>query len=195
VGPCLYSIHTPYLQHSTHHVDFYEGRKPENPEKTLVARERTTHQTNSTHMCPEQESNPDHSGERRALTHYATHAILWHFICKCIQWRYVHKGKVWSPCGILLEAVYTNKDERKMVFTYLSANKSSVCCPTILKHDNMCNNQLGNLKSRSAATKWNIIDEYNESNKENMITVIMMMMIKIWWWWWSWCSDGEVIRW
>jgi hypothetical protein len=53
---------------------FTEGEKPENPEKTLVARERTTHQTNSTHICPEQESNPDHSGERRALTHYATHA-------------------------------------------------------------------------------------------------------------------------
>jgi hypothetical protein len=40
-----------------------------------VARERTTHQTNSTHMCPEQESNPANSGERRALTHYATHDI------------------------------------------------------------------------------------------------------------------------
>jgi hypothetical protein len=35
---------------------FTEGGKPENPEKTLVEGERTTHQTNSTHMCPEQES-------------------------------------------------------------------------------------------------------------------------------------------
>jgi hypothetical protein len=39
---------------------FTEGGKPENRRKTLVARERITHQTNSTHICPEQELNPDH---------------------------------------------------------------------------------------------------------------------------------------
>jgi hypothetical protein len=55
---------------------FTEGGKPENPEKNPHGK-RTTHQTNKTHICSEQESNPDHSGERRALTHYAcTHATL-----------------------------------------------------------------------------------------------------------------------
>jgi hypothetical protein len=62
-----------YLQHTTLHVDFL--RREENwrtRRKTLMARERTTHQTNSTHICPKPELTPDHSGERRALTYYAT---------------------------------------------------------------------------------------------------------------------------
>ena len=44
--------------HNSHsHVDFYGGRKPEYPEKTLVAQERTTHQTNSIHMWRPRDSN------------------------------------------------------------------------------------------------------------------------------------------
>jgi hypothetical protein len=47
---------------------FTEGEKPENPENP-----EKNPRGKGENICSEQESNPDHSGERRALTHYATH--------------------------------------------------------------------------------------------------------------------------
>jgi hypothetical protein len=64
---------------------FTEGGKPD-PEKNPCGKgEKSTHQTNSTHICPEQESNLDHSGERRALTHYATQSLMHIYTSKTEQ--------------------------------------------------------------------------------------------------------------
>jgi hypothetical protein len=54
---------------------FTEGEKPENPEKNPHGKGEINNTSNKHQLtCPEQESNLDHSGERRALKHYATHA-------------------------------------------------------------------------------------------------------------------------
>jgi hypothetical protein len=58
---------------------FAEGGKPENPEKTLEARERINNKLNS-HEVPEPRiestTHWDHSGERRAYYRNTTHASL-----------------------------------------------------------------------------------------------------------------------
>jgi hypothetical protein len=53
-----------FTQHSTYQLIFMEGGKPENPEKN-PRRERINNKLNS-YMTPNPESNPGHSGERRA---------------------------------------------------------------------------------------------------------------------------------
>ena len=54
-------------------LNFVEGGKPENPEKTLGAGREPT--KNSTHMRrPVRELNPGHRGGRRAFIHFAIRA-------------------------------------------------------------------------------------------------------------------------